>query len=171
MRPDRSPVRLSGVTAPPEMFSVSVSFDAREGDVVGRLVDALNTRHPGLAKGMGVSYRDGYATMEFEPVPDDPTTGPASSDAPIPGAEIVAALEGFSHQHSLVVPVVRALLAADAAREAAGLPPRREMRIDVVPAPKLHQDVLSSHRSGAAPRPEPRFGAPGPEASTTPRRD
>lgn len=166
------PLRLAGMTAPPEMFNVHVTFDAPEGDrVVRRLIDALNEHRPELAKGIGVSYSDGYATMEFEPVPADPTAGPASADAPIPGAEIVAALEGFSHQRSLVVPVVRAVLTADAAREAAGLTPRREMRIDVVPAPKLHQDVLSSHRSGAAPRPDPRFGAPEPAASTTARRD
>jgi hypothetical protein len=128
------------MTAPPEMFNVRVTFDAREGaGVVGRPIDALDERRPELAKGMGVSYSDGYATMELEPVPDDPTAGPTSADAPTPGAEIAAALEGFSQ--------------------------------DVVPAPKLHQDVLSSHRSGAAPPPEPRFGASGPASSTTLRRD
>jgi hypothetical protein len=136
---------------PATMFSVRVTFDAPEGDqVVGLLVDALNEQGPHLAKVTGVTWDDGYATVYFEPVPDDPRGGPTSIEGGAPGAEIVAALEGFSHAHSLVVPVFRALLTTTAAREAAGLSPRREMRIEVRPAPPAQQDLLSTHLSESA---------------------
>jgi len=148
------------MTRAPEMFTVRISFDAEEGqEIVPRLVDALNVDGPHLAQVTGVSYEDGYATIEFEPVPDDPRTGPSSVEGSMPGAEIVAALEGFSHEHSIVVPVVRALLTATAARAAAGLPPRHEMRIETVPAAPLPQDALSTHRSGQVHRPRREFGA------------
>ena len=141
------------------MFTVRISFDAGEGEeIVPRLVDALNAHGPHLAQVTGVSYENGYATIEFEPVPNDPRTGPTSVEGSMPGAEIVAALEGFSHEHSLVVPVVRALLTATAARAAADLPPRREMRIETVPAAPVPQDALSSHRSGQAHQPRREFG-------------
>ena len=147
------------MTAASDRFTVRITFDAPEGrDVVARLVDALGSQGPHLARTTGVRYDDGYATIEFEPVPDDPWSGPTSLKGSIPGAEIVAALEGFSHQHSLVVPVVRALLTASAARAAAGLAPRREMRIDVVPAGTLPQDTLSMHLSESVHPPQRHFG-------------
>jgi hypothetical protein len=132
----------------PEMFNVRVSFDAGEGrDVVQGLVDALNDDGLLLAPMIGVTYEKGYATMEFEPVPNDPGAGPTAAEGSMPGAEIVAALEGFSHEHSPVVAIVRALLTMSAARERAALSPRREIRIEAVPAVPLPQDALSSHRS------------------------
>ena len=146
------------MTESSEMFSVRITFDAPEGrEIVGRLVDALNEQGPHLAKVAGVAYQDGYATIEFEPVPDDPGRGPTSLEGAAPGAEIVAALSGFSHQHSLVGPALRGLLTVTAAREAAGLAPRRETRIDVVPAGTLPQDALSSQLSDAVPPEKHRF--------------
>jgi hypothetical protein len=88
-----------------------------------------------------------HVTVEFDRLSDDPPMGPTSTSHSTPGAEIIAALEGFSHQHSLAIPVLRALLTLSAMQESAGLPPRREIRIDAVPAEPLPQDTLSTHRS------------------------
>ena len=141
------------------MFTVRVTFDAGEGrEIVPRLVDVMNEDGPHLARMIGVTYDKGYATMEFEPVPNDPHAGPTSVEGSMPGAEIVAALEGFSHEHSPVAAIVRALLTVSAARTAAGLPPRREIRVDAVPAGTLPQDALSTQLSERVHPPRRRFG-------------
>jgi hypothetical protein len=105
-----------------------------------------------------VQAKGRYVTVEFERLSDDPTTGPTSVGHAVPGAEIVAALEGFSHEHSLAIPLLRALLMVIAMREMAGLAPRRELRIDVVPADPLPQDSLSTHRSESVHPARTRFG-------------
>lgn len=133
----------------PHLSSVRIAFDADEGpEVVDALAGALRNNAPFLAPGpIGIQLDGNQVIVEFHGISDDPTMGPTSVGRSVPGAEVVAALRGFSHEHSVVVPVMRALLTLSAAREVAGLPPRRELRIDVTPAPPLSQDALSSHRS------------------------
>lgn len=135
--------------SPPRLFSVRISFDADEGpEVADALAGVLRNDGPFLASDpIGIRLHGGQVVVEFHGISDDPTVGPTSVGQSVPGAEVVAALEGFSHEHSVSVPVMRALLTVTAAREIAGLPPRRELRIDVTPAPPLPQDALSSHLS------------------------
>lgn len=145
--------------AAPQMFTIRISFNADGLDTAERLSAAFRKDGPYLAPGtVSIRADDGYVTVEFERVSDDPTMGPTSVGHKTPGAEIVAAMEGFSHEHSVVVPVLRALLTVTAMRELAGLPPRRELRIDVVPAEPLPQDSVSTHRSESAHSPPARFG-------------
>jgi hypothetical protein len=141
------------------MFTVRITFNADDADSAERLSAAFRGDGPLLAPGpVAVKEEEGYLTVEFDRLSDDPTMGPTSTSHSTPGAEIVAALEGFSHQHSVVIPVVRALLTVTAMRERAGLAPRGEMRIDVVPAEPLPQDSLSTHRSEAVHQAPARFG-------------
>jgi hypothetical protein len=135
--------------SPPRLFSVRICFDADEGpEVADALAGVLRNDGPFLAPGpVTIRSNDGHVIVEFHAISDDPGVGPTSVGQSVPGAEAVAALEGFSHEHSVAAPVMRALLTVTAAREIAGLPPRREIRIDVTPAPPLPQDALSSHLS------------------------
>ena len=172
---------------PPQMFTVRISFNADDPDTAERLSAAFRGGGPFLLRGpVAVKAEDGYVTVQFDRLSDDPALlllhperdRSDLKDEPWPpvtagriaaaeGAEIVAALEGFSHQHCLAIPVLRALLTLSAMQERAGLPPRREMRIDAVPAEPLHQDSLSTHRSESVHPTPARFGgsslaAPGP---------
>jgi hypothetical protein len=143
-----------------KMFTVRVTVDAPEGaGVVERLVDALNEL-PHLAHSAGVRFESDYVELDYEPVSDDARTGPTATEPAAPGADLVAGLGDLSRDHSLAVPAVRAMITTAAALDAAGLPPRREMRVDVTPAPRLPQDVLSTHRSESVHPPEPTFGGP-----------
>ena len=144
---------------PPKMFTVRITFNADGSDTAERLSAAFRDHGPFLIPGVvSIGAQEGYVTVEFDPVCDDPTMGPTSVGHSTPGAEIVAALEGFSHEHSVVIPVMRAVLTLTAMAETAGLTPRSEMRIDVVPARPLPQDSLSTHRSESV-HPSPRaFG-------------
>jgi hypothetical protein len=133
---------------PPQMFTVRITFNADDPYTAERLSAAFRGDGPFLVRGpVAVKAEDGYVTVEFDRLSDDPPMGPTSTSHSTPGAEIIAALEGFSHQHSLAIPVLRALLTLSAMQESAGLPPRREIRIDAVPAEPLPQDTLSTHRS------------------------
>lgn len=144
---------------PPQMFTVRISFNADDPDTAERLSAAFRGGGPFLLRGpVAVKAEDGYVTVQFDRLSDDPTMGPTSTRRSTPGAEIVAALAGFSHQHCLAIPVLRALLTLSAMQERAGLPPRREMRIDAVPAEPLHQDSLSTHRSESVHPTPARFG-------------
>jgi hypothetical protein len=142
------------------LFSVRIVFDADEGTEVGEaLAGVLRDEGAFLASGpIGIGQEDRHVVVEFRGISDDPTQGPTSVGQSVPGAEVVAALEGFSHEHSVAVPVLRALLTISAAREIAGLPPRREMRIEVTPERPIPQDALSSHLSESVHVPARRFG-------------
>jgi hypothetical protein len=146
--------------SPPRLFSVRIAFDADEGPEVGdALAGVLRNDGPFLASGpISIRLHDGRVIVEFHGISDDPGVGPTSVGQSVPGAEAVAALEGFSHEHSVAVPVMRALLTVTAAREIAGLPPRRELRIDVALTPPLPQDALSSHLSESVQGPARTFG-------------
>jgi len=129
-------------------YTVTLTFDApEERDLVDRLWQAFTDHGPWLAQPTGITHVDGSARIEFASVSDDPGTGPTTVAHATPGAEVVAALEGFSHERSLLVPVVRAMLAATAMRQAAGLAPRTRLSVEVSPAGALPQDSLSTHRS------------------------
>jgi hypothetical protein len=145
--------------APPQMFIVRITFDADDPDTAEALSAAFRGDGPFLVRSpIAVKPQDGYVTVEFDRLSDDPTAGPTSTRDSTAGAEIVAALVGFSHQHSLATPVLRALLTVNAMFEKVGLAPRREMRIDVVPAEPLTQDSLSTHRSESVHPTPARFG-------------
>ena len=88
---------------------------------------------------------------------DDPTPGVTSLEYATPGAEIVAALAGFSQQHLLTVALLKALLTFSAVREAADLPSRDRLRIDVMPAGAPLQDSVSPRLSEGAATPFPEF--------------
>lgn len=143
----------------PQMFTVRITFNAEGSDTAEQFSTALRDDGPFLAPArVSVQARDGHVVVEFDRLSDDPTMGSTSVGQSTPGAEIVAALEGFSHEHSVAIPVLRSLLTVTAMRERAGLAPWHEMRIDVVPADPLPQDSLSLHRSESV-HPEPtRFG-------------
>jgi hypothetical protein len=142
----------------PDLFFVRLVFDAdRDQDAVERLWEAFSTAEPHLARPTGIEAIDGHIAVDFDGVSDDPTFGPTSVEHGAPGAEAIAALRGFSRQRTLVVPAMRALLTLSAMRERAGLPPRREVRVDVLPATPLAPQELSTHRSGEVAVPRPRF--------------
>jgi hypothetical protein len=144
---------------PSQMFTVRITFNADDPDTAARLSAAFRGGGPFLLRGpVAVKAQDGYVTVEFDRLSDQPTMGPTSTSHSTPGAEIVAALEGFSHQHSVAIPVLRALLTVIAMHETAGLAPRREVRIDAVPAEPLPQDSLSTHRSESVHPTPARFG-------------
>jgi hypothetical protein len=146
--------------AAPQLYFVRVTFDASgDREVVERLWEAFSSSGPHLAQPTGIHSDDGHVTVDFDAVPNDPVTGATSVEHGAPGAEVVAALEGFSHQHTLVVPLLRALLTLTAIREKAGLPPRRELRVDVLPAAPMAQEQLSSHLGGGGPPENPEFGS------------
>jgi hypothetical protein len=142
-----------------DFYTVVLTIDAEEQhDAVEALWQAFTNDGPFLATPTGIRHADGCVTIEFAEVPDDPTTVPTSVEHGTPGAEVVAALEGFSHAHSLMVPVVRALLTATAMRQAAGLPRPRELRIGVLPAAPLPQDSVSQRLSESVHLPSSGFG-------------
>ena len=144
-----------------QLYFVRVTFDAAGGDreVVERLWEAFSSEGPHLAQPTGIQAQDGHVTVDFDSVPNDPGIGATSVEHGAPGAEVVAALEGFSHQHTLVVPLLRALLTLTAMREKAGLEPRRELRVEVVPAAPMAQEQLSTHLGGGGPPEHPEFGS------------
>jgi hypothetical protein len=143
-----------------QMFTVRITSNADDPDTAERLSAAFRGGGPFLLRGpVAVKAKGGYVIVEFDRLSDDPTMGPTSTSHSTAGAEIVAALEGFSHQHSVAIPVLRALLTVTAMHESAGLAPRREMRIDVVPAEPLPQDSLSTHRSESVHPTPARFGS------------
>jgi hypothetical protein len=160
MRVALPPTRLhTAVMSAPQMFTVRITFNADSADTAERLSTAFRSNGPFLAPGrVSVQAEGRYVTVEFDRLSDDPTIGPSSVGQATPGAEIVAALEGFSHEHSVAIPLLRALLTVIAMREMAGLAPRRELRIDVVPANPLPQDSLSTHRSESVHPARTRFG-------------
>jgi hypothetical protein len=132
----------------PKMFTVRITFKADGPDPAARLLAGFRRNAPFLAPGLlSVRAEGSYVTVEFDRLSDDPTMGPTSVGHATPGAEIVAALEGFSNEHSVAIPVFRALLTVIAISEKAGLAPSSELRIDVVSADALPQDSLSTHRS------------------------
>jgi hypothetical protein len=145
--------------APPQLYHVRLTFNADGGhDTIQRLWESFSAEGPHLANPTGIKAQDGYISVDFDAVSDDPTFGATSVGHGAPGAEAVAALEGFSHQHTLIVPLLRALLTLAAMREKAGLPPQQEMRVDVVPATPLAQEQLSTHLGGGGPIEPREFG-------------
>jgi hypothetical protein len=68
-----------------------------------------------------------------------------------PGSSLVGALLRYEHEHTLLVPLLRALLSFSAARKRAGLRPRHT----VAPAKPLPQESLSIGLSDAVPPPPP----------------
>jgi hypothetical protein len=137
-------------------YDVTLTTTAEGPDVAEALFHAFNTHRPLLAGTPPAIGAEGdRITVSFCGVSDDPVHGLTSIEASAPGAEIVAALAGFSSQHLLTVALLRALLTFSAMREAAGLPPRDKIRIDVVPSPPPSQDTLSQRLSeGVASPPE-----------------
>ena len=146
------------MTEVPNLYHVTLTVDAEGKGVADALTSAFRDGGPFLAAPSTIGAGDGYVTVRFAGVSDDPTTGPKSVEHSTPGAEVVGALAGFSHHHSLAVALVKALLTFAAMREAAGLPPRHELRIDVVPAQPLPEDTLSLQLSEGVSGQFPEFG-------------
>lgn len=143
----------------PRLYHVTLTVDAEGAEAAEAMRVAFETGGPFLAPPLTLTAFDGYLTIRFAGVSDDPAHALTSVGDATPGAEIVAALAGFSHQHSLTVAIIKALLTFTAMRELAGLPPREELRIDVVPAPPLPQDSVSPQLSDSVRGTFPEFGA------------
>jgi hypothetical protein len=144
---------------PPRMYTVRLTFKGDGPDTAERLSAAFRNNGPYLAPGLlSVRAEGSCITVEFDRLSDDPTMGPTSVVHATPGAEIVAALEGFSHEHSVAIPLLRALLTLIGIGEVAGVAVSRELRIDVVPADALPGDSLSTHRSESVHPAPTRFG-------------
>lgn len=121
--------------APPHQYLIKISFDALSADHVARqLWASFSDYGPVLAMPTGVYADGGRVVVEFGALSDDPTDGPTTVDQGAPGAEIVAALAGFGREPTVVVPVLRALLAVSTARQRAGLNPREGVGIEIQPA-------------------------------------
>jgi hypothetical protein len=147
------------MTDAPRHYHVTLTIDAEGHEVADALFAAFSENGPFLAgSAVGITPEDGYVSVRFTDVSDDPTQGPTSVEHSTPGAEIIGALAGFSRHHSLTVAVIKALLTLAAMRETAGLPPRHELRIDVVPASPLPQDTVSQQHSEGAVSPIQAFG-------------
>ena len=131
---------------------MTLTANAEGPEIAEAMRAAFAVGGPFLASPLTIAAEDGYLTIRFPGVSDDPAGGPTSVGAATPGAEIVGALAGFSHQHSLAVCVVKALLTFSAIREGAGLPPARGAGgFDVVPSVPLSQDRLSPQLSDGIP--------------------
>ena len=148
------------MTTTPALYHVTLTVDAEGAEAAEGLAAAADEGGPFLAPPLSIAREDGYVTIRFAGVSDDPVQSLTSVGHGTPGAEIVAALAGFSHRNSLTVVVIKALLTFTAMREMAGLPPLEELRIDVVPAPPLSQNSLSPQLSDAVPGDFPEFGTP-----------
>ena len=146
------------MTGTPKLYHVTLTVNEEQDGLAQALEEALSTGGPFLATPLSVASTDGYVTIRFAALSDDPTATTTTTEHATPGAETVAALEGFSHEHTLTTAVLRALLTFATIRAGAGLPPRRELRIDAVEAPPLHEDSLSLQRSDATAHDFPPFG-------------
>ena len=142
------------------LYDVTLTANAEGPEVAEVMRAAFAVGGRFLASPLTIAADDGYLTIRFPGVSDDPAAGPTSVGCATPGAEIVSALAGFSRQHSLAVCVIKALLTFSAIREGAGLPPPAELRIDVVPSAPLSQDRLSPQRSDGIPDDFPTFHGP-----------
>lgn len=147
------------MTDEPLLYDVTLTVDAEGRSEADAMLKAFDSGGPFLARPLTVKAENGYLRVRFERVSDDPTEGPTTVEHQTPGAELVAGFHGFSHRQSLPVAVLKTLLTFSAIREIAGLPPRHELRIDVVPAPPLSQDSVSLRLSDAVSDEFPRFGA------------
>ena len=146
----------------PNLFQVTLTTDTGGPGDAEALRTAFSEGAPLLASPLTISDDDGYVTILFAGVDDDPTQLGANAALAIPGADIVASLAGFGDERSPTAAVVKALLTFWSVREAAGLPPRHDLRIDVVPAPALRQSSVSVSWSDGTPDDVPQFGtAPG----------
>ena len=148
------------MTSTPTPYHVTLTVNEEQDGLTEALEEALSTGGPFLATPLSVASTDGYVTIRFATVSDDPTATTTTTEHATPGAETVAALEGFSHEHTLTTAVLKALLTFATIRAGAGLAPRREVRIDAVVAPPLHPDSLSIQRSDAVEDAFPPFGGP-----------
>lgn len=148
------------MTEAPKLYHVTLTANAEGAEVAEAMRIAFAEGGPFLATPLSFGTDDGYLTVRFAGVSDDPNQTLTTVEYATAGAEIVNALAGFSHQHSLTVAVIKALLTFTAMREIAGLPPRDELRIDVVPAPPLPQDSVSPQLSDSLPDRFPQFGHP-----------
>ena len=150
----------------PNLFQVTLTVNAEGPGDADALREAFSDGGPFLASPLTISAEDGYVTVLFSGV-DDVATHPRGDAAP--GADIVGALAGFSDERSIAAAVMKALLTFTSVREGAGLPPRRELRIDVVPAPVLRQNSVSQSHSDDTPDNFPEFRSVVGDAPAAPR--
>lgn len=141
----------------PTLFQVTVTVNTdgpADADAIRR---AFSEGGPFLASPLTISSEDGYMSVLFAGVDDDPTPWHGNAADAAPGADIVGALAGFSDERSLAAALIKALLTVTSVREAAGLAPRSEIRIDAVPAPALRHDSVSQSHSDGTPDTFPEF--------------
>lgn len=141
----------------PTLFQVTLTVNTDGPADADAMRLAFSEGGPFLASPLTISAEDGYMTVLFAGVDDDPTQWRANAADAAPGADIVGALAGFSDERSLAAALIKALLTFTSVREAAGLPPRSEIRIDAVPAPALRHNSVSQSRSDEAPDSLPEF--------------
>jgi hypothetical protein len=111
---------------PPQMYRVEASFDADDPRDATERLELFADSGPVAAMPTGIRLDDGHVTVEFDRLTDDPHAGPTTADEGAPGGEVIAALEGFQRRHTLLVPVLRALLSVSTACNRAGVAPGRE---------------------------------------------
>jgi hypothetical protein len=120
----------------PQSYAVRITFEA-DGDA-SEIADLLTRTFSGsfatVATPTGVRADDGTVTVEFDRLDaaDPHSPGP---ERPAPeGQAVVEAAARVHFEATALVPVVRAAMAASAARARAGLPPRQRVIIEVEPA-------------------------------------
>lgn len=144
------PGRLPTVAGMPELYSVSISFDAPDGGqaIADQLLEAFGGWDTVTAAWpTAVSAESGEVTVRFDEVPADLPPHGAEYDPPRedePSEEPGRAAMEFAAElpADVVVPALRALVTLTAARARAGLPPHQTIRLEVEPAAVHRQEEL-----------------------------
>jgi hypothetical protein len=140
----------------PMMYRVWLSCEVGDDDdIAERLWRSFSDGRPLAAMPTGIRLDDGRVTVEFDRLSERAETDEEALTEHAPGSALIAALTRFEREHTLLVPLLRALLAFSAARKRAGLRPRHGVEVTVVPAQPLPQESLSLGFSDAVPPPPP----------------
>jgi hypothetical protein len=133
------------------IYRVQLSCEIGEDDDIAHRLSCGFSEGPPAAMPTGIRQDDGRVTIEFDRLSERAETdeGPLTEYAP--GSELIAALTRFEREHTLLVPLLRALLSFGAARKRAGLRPRHGVELTVVPAQPLRPESLSVRLSDAVP--------------------
>jgi hypothetical protein len=138
----------------PMMYWVWLSCEVGdEDDIAERLWRSFSDGRTLAAMPTGIRLDDGRVTVEFERLSERGEIEEQGLTEYAPGSALVAALLRYEREHTLLVPLLRALVSFSAARKRAGLPPRHGVELRVVPAQPLPQESLPIGLFDAVPPP------------------
>lgn len=140
----------------PMIYRVQLSCEVGDDgdDIAQRIWRGFSEERPLAALPSGIRLDGGEGTIEFDRLSERAEADEERLTEYAPRSGLIAALTRFAREHTLLVPLLRALLSFSAARKRAGLRPRHGVERTVVPAQTLPQESLSVRLSDAVP-PQP----------------